>query len=150
MDLKPGKSIIKKNIIMKIKLSNKSKYCIFLFIFLISCSSYENEFKDSAIEQHKIRYELENIDFDEEKIIEYINLECELIEEGIEDHIADDLPIHYFIDFYYIIIRNSDNSPDDVEKYMYAIFNYCNFGEELRENWDSLEVREESYQKFNS
>ena len=125
------------------------KYLL-LLLLIVSCTNYQTEYKDDAIREHKILYELENIDFDEEKIIEYINLECEFIEEGIDDHIADDLPTYYFIDFYYIIKRNSENTAQDVESYMEAIFSYCNFSSELEGNWESLEAREESYKKFNS
>ena len=84
------------------------------------------------------------------EILKQVNAECEFIEEGIEDHIADDLPIYYFIDFYYIIQRNSGTEAKSVESYMKAIFNYCNFASELEDNWESLEAREESYKKFNS
>lgn len=122
---------------------------LLLLLLIVSCTNYQTEYRDDAIREHKILYELENIDFDEEKIIEYINLECEFIEEGINDHIADDLPIYYFIDFYYIIQRNSGKEPQNIENYMKAVFNYCDFSSELEDNWESLEAREESYRKFN-
>ena len=132
------------------KLMKKTLNYLLLLLLIVSCTNYQTEYRDDAIREHKILYELENIDFDEEKIIEYINLECELIEEGINDHIADDLPIYYFIDFYYIIKRNSGAEAQAVESYMEAIFNYCNFTSELEDNWESLDTREESYKKFNS
>ena len=109
------------------KLMKKTLNFLLLLLLIVSCTNYQTEYRDDAIREHKILYELENIDFDEEKIIEYINLECEFIEEGINDHIADDLPIYYFIDFYYIIKRNSGAEAQAVESYMEAIFNYCNF-----------------------
>ena len=125
------------------------KYLL-LLLLIISCTNYQTEFRDDAIREHKNVYGFSNLNLDDDEILKQVNTECELIEEGIEDHIADDLPIYYFIDFYYIIQRNSGTEAKSVESYMKAIFNYCNFASELEDNWESLEAREESYKRFNS
>ena len=125
------------------------KYLL-LLLLIISCTNYQTEFRDDAIREHKNVYGFSDLNLDNDEILKQVNTECELIEEGIEDHIADDLPIYYFIDFYYIIQRNSGKEAQGVESYMEAIFNYCNFSSELEDNWESLEAREESYKKFNS
>ena len=122
----------------------------FLLLFLISCSQYQSEYKEDAISEYKKIYEYSNQVFDDDEILNKVNSECELIKEGIEDHIADDLPIYYFIDFYYIIQRSSGNEAQELETYIETIFNYCNFSKEFKDNWGSLEEREESYLKFNS
>ena len=75
----------------------------FLLLFLISCSQYQSEYREDAINEHKNIYGFSNLDLDDDEILNQVNTECELIKEGIEDHLADDLPIYYFIDFYYII-----------------------------------------------
>ena len=125
------------------------KYLL-LLLLIISCTNYQTEFRDDAIREHKNVYGFSDINLDDDEILKQVNTECELIEEGIEDHIADDLPIYYFIDFYYIIQRNSGKEAQGVQSYMEAIFNYCNFSSELEDNWQSLEAREESYKRFNS
>ena len=125
------------------------KYLL-LLLLIISCTNYQTEFRDDAIKEHKNVYGFSDLNLDDDEILKQVNAECEFIEEGIEDHIADDLPIYYFIDFYYIIQRNSGKQAQGVESYMEAIFNYCNFSSELEDNWESLEAREESYKKFNS
>ena len=125
------------------------KYLL-LLLLIISCTNYQTEFRDDAIREHKNVYGFSDLNLDNDEILKQVNTECELIEEGIEDHIADDLPIYYFIDFYYIIQRNSGTEAKRVENYMKAIFNYCNFASELEDNWESLEAREESYKRFNS
>ncbi len=125
------------------------KYLL-LLLLIISCTNYQTEFRDDAIREHKNVYGFTGLNLEDDEILKQVNAECEFIEEGIEDHIADDLPIYYFIDFYYIIQRNSGKEARGVESYMEAIFNYCNFSSELEDNWESLEAREESYKKFNS
>ena len=125
------------------------KYLL-LLLLIISCTNYQTEYRDDAIREHKNVYGFSDLNLDDDEILKQVNTECELIEEGIEDHIADDLPIYYFIDFYYIIQRNSGKEAQGVQSYMEAIFNYCNFSSELEDNWESLEAREESYKKFNS
>ena len=125
------------------------KYSL-LLLLIISCTNYQTEFRDDAIREHKNVYGFTDLNLDDDEILKQVNAECEFIEEGIEDHIADDLPIYYFIDFYYIIQRNSGKEAQGVESYMEAIFNYCNFSSELEDNWESLEAREESFKKFNS
>ena len=125
------------------------KYLL-LLLLIISCTNYQTEFRDDAIREHKNVYGFTGLNLEDDEILKQVNAECEFIEEGIEDHIADDLPIYYFIDFYYIIQRNSGKEAQGVESYMEAIFNYCNFSSELEDNWESLEAREESYKKFNS
>ena len=122
----------------------------FLLLFLISCSQYQSEYREDAINEHKNVYGFSNLDLDDDEILNQVNTECELIKEGIEDHLADDLPIYYFIDFYYIIQRTSGKEAQELETYIETIFNYCNFSNEFEENWGSLEEREESYLKFNS
>ena len=122
----------------------------FLLLFLISCSQYQSEYREDAINEHKNIYGFSNLDLDDDEILNQVNTECELIKEGIEDHLADDLPIYYFIDFYYIIQRSSGKEAQELETYIETIFNYCNFSNEFEENWGSLEEREESYLKFNS
>ncbi len=122
----------------------------FLLLFLISCSQYQSEYREDAINEHKNVYGFSNLDLDDDEILNQVNTECELIKEGIEDHLADDLPIYYFIDFYYIIQRSSGKEAQELETYIETIFNYCNFSNEFEENWGSLEEREESYLKFNS
>ena len=122
----------------------------FLLLFLISCSQYQSEYRKDAINEHKNIYGFSNLDLDDDEILNQVNTECELIKEGIEDHLADDLPIYYFIDFYYIIQRSSGKEAQELETYIETIFNYCNFSNEFEENWGSLEEREESYLKFNS
>ena len=121
-----------------------------LFLVIAFCSQYQSEYKEDAISEYKKIYEYSNQVFDDDEILNKVNSECELIKEGIEDHIADDLPIYYFIDFYYIIQRSSGNEAQELETYIETIFNYCNFSNEFEENWGSLEEREESYLKFNS
>jgi len=125
------------------------KYLL-LLLLIVSCTNYQTEFRDDAIREHKNVYGFTDLNLDDDEILKQVNAECEFIEEGIEDHIADDLPIYYFIDFYYIIQRNSGKEAQGVESYMEAIFNYCNFSSELEDNWESLEAREESFKKFNS
>ena len=125
------------------------KYILSLLL-IVSCTNYQTEYKDDAIREHKNVYGFTDLNLDDDEILKQVNAECEFIEEGIEDHIADDLPIYYFIDFYYIIQRNSGKEAQGLESYMKAIFNYCNFSSELEDNWESLEAREESYKKFNS
>ena len=122
----------------------------FLLLYLISCSQYQSEYREDAINEHKNIYGFSNLDLDDDEILNQVNTECELIKEGIEDHLADDLPIYYFIDFYYIIQRSSGKEAQELETYIETIFNYCNFSNEFEENWGSLEEREESYLKFNS
>ena len=129
---------------------NKYLYYILLSLLLVTCSQYQTEYRENAINEYKNVNGLSNLDLDNEVILNQVNSECEFIKEGIDDHIADDLPTYYFIDFYYIIKRNSENTAQDVESYMEAIFSYCNFSSELEGNWESLEAREESYKKFNS
>ena len=121
-----------------------------LFLVIAFCSQYQSEYKEDAIGEYKKIYEYSNQVFDDDEILNKVNSECELIKEGIEDHIADDLPIYYFIDFYYIIQRSSGNEAQELETYIETIFNYCNFSKEFKDNWGSLEEREESYLKFNS
>ena len=121
-----------------------------LFLVIAFCSQYQSEYKEDAISEYKKIYEYSNQVFDDDEILNKVNSECELIKEGIEDHIADDLPIYYFIDFYYIIQRSSGNEAQELETYIETIFNYCNFSKEFKDNWGSLEEREESYLKFNS
>ena len=129
---------------------NKSiKYIILIFL-IVSCTQYQTEFREDAINEYKNINGYSNYELDNDVILEQVNSECEFIKEGIDDHIADDLPIYYFIDFYYIIQRNFGAEALVVESYMEAIFNYCNFASELEDNWESLEAREESYKKFNS
>ena len=111
---------------------------------------YQSEYREDAINEHKNIYGFSNLDLDDDEILNHVNTECELIKEGIEDHIVDDLPIYYFIDFYYIIQRSSGKEAQGLETYIETIFNYCNFSNEFEENWGSLEEREESYLKFNS
>ena len=129
---------------------NKFSIYTFLLLFLISCSQYQSEYREDAINEHKNIYGFSNLDLDDDEILNQVNTECELIKEGIEDHLADDLPIYYFIDFYYIIQRSSGKEAQELETYIETIFNYCNFSNEFEENWGSLEEREESYLKFNS
>ena len=129
---------------------NKTLKYLLLLLLIVSCTNYQTEFRDDAIREHKNVYGFTDLNLDDDEILKQVNAECEFIEEGIEDHIADDLPIYYFIDFYYIIQRNSGKEAQGVESYMEAIFNYCNFSSELEDNWESLEAREESYKKFNS
>ena len=125
------------------------KYLL-LLLLIVSCTNYQTEYRDDAIREHKNIYGFSDLNLDDDEILKQVNAECDFIEEGIEDHIADDLPIYYFIDFYYIIQRNSGKEAQGVQSYMEAIFNYCNFSSELEDNWESLEAREESYKKFNS
>ena len=125
------------------------KYLL-LLLLIVSCTNYQTEYRDDAIREHKNVYGFSDLNLDDDEILKQINAECEFIEEGIDDHIADDLPIYYFIDFYYIIQRNSGKEAQGVQSYMEAVFNYCNFSSELEDNWESLEAREESYKKFNS
>ena len=125
------------------------KYLL-LLLLIISCTNYQTEYRDDAIREHKNVYGFSDLNLDDDEILKQVNAECEFIKEGIDDHIADDLPIYYFIDFYYIIQRNLGAEALVVESYMEAIFNYCNFASELKNNWESLEAREESYKKFNS
>tara|TARA_Y100000022_G_scaffold105299_1_gene90977 strand:- start:55583 stop:55975 length:393 start_codon:yes stop_codon:yes gene_type:complete len=125
------------------------KYLL-LLLLIVSCTNYQTEYRDDAIREHKNVYGFSDLNLDDDEILKQVNAECEFIEEGIDDHIADDLPIYYFIDFYYIIQRNSGKEAQGVQSYMEAIFNYCNFSSELEDNWESLEAREESYKKFNS
>tara|TARA_B100002019_G_scaffold63648_1_gene54590 strand:- start:2577 stop:2969 length:393 start_codon:yes stop_codon:yes gene_type:complete len=125
------------------------KYLL-LLLLIVSCTNYQTEYRDDAIREHKNVYGFSDLNLDDDEILKQVNAECEFIEEGIDDHIADDLPIYYFIDFYYIIQRNSVKEAQDVQSYMEAIFNYCDFSSELEDNWESLEAREESYKKFNS
>ena len=61
MDLKVGKSIIKKNIIMLNKLMKKTLNYLLLLLLIVSCTNYQTEYRDDAIREHKILYELENI-----------------------------------------------------------------------------------------
>ena len=129
---------------------NKTLKYLLLLLLIVSCTNYQTEFRDDAIREHKNVYGFTDLNLEDDEILKQVNAECEFIEEGIEDHIADDLPIYYFIDFYYIIQRNSGKEAQGVESYMEAIFNYCNFSSELEDNWESLEAREESYKKFNS
>ena len=82
---------------------NKFSIYTFLLLFLISCSQYQSEYREDAIIEYKNVYGFSNLDLDDDEILNQVNTECELIKEGIEDHLADDLPIYYFIDFYYII-----------------------------------------------
>ena len=125
------------------------KYLL-LLLLIVSCTNYQTEYRDDAIREHKNVYGFSDLNLDDDEILKQVNAECDFIEEGIDDHIADDLPIYYFIDFYYIIQRNSGKEAQGVQSYMEAIFNYCNFSSELEDNWESLEAREESYKKFNS
>ena len=125
------------------------KYLL-LLLLIVSCTNYQTEYRDDAIREHKNVYGFSDLNLDDDEILKQVNAECEFIEEGIDDHIADDLPIYYFIDFYYIIQRNSGKEAQGVQNYMEAVFNYCNFSSELEDNWESLEAREESYKKFNS
>ena len=125
------------------------KYLL-LLLLIVSCTNYQTEYRDDAIREHKNVYGFSDLNLDDDEILKQVNAECEFIEEGIDDHIADDLPIYYFIDFYYIIQRNSGKEAQGVQSYMEAIFNYCDFSSELEDNWESLEAREESYKKFNS
>ena len=125
------------------------KYLL-LLLLIVSCTNYQTEYRDDAIREHKNIYGFSDLNLDDDEILKQVNAECDFIEEGIDDHIADDLPIYYFIDFYYIIQRNSGKEAQGVESYMEAIFNYCNFSSDLEDNWESLEAREESYKKFNS
>ena len=125
------------------------KYLL-LLLLIVSCTNYQTEYRDDAIREHKNVYGFSDLNLDDDEILKQVNAECEFIEEGVDDHIADDLPIYYFIDFYYIIQRNSVKEAQDVQSYMEAIFNYCDFSSELEDNWESLEAREESYKKFNS
>ena len=125
------------------------KYLL-LLLLIVSCTNYQTEYRDDAIREHKNVYRFSDLNLGDDEILKQVNAECEFIEEGIDDHIADDLPIYYFIDFYYIIQRNIGAEAQAVENYMEAIFNYCNFSSELEDNWESLEAREESYKKFNS
>ena len=125
------------------------KYLL-LLLLIVSCTNYQTDYRDDAIREHKNVYGFSDLNLDDDEILKQVNAECEFIEEGIDDHIADDLPIYYFIDFYYIIQRNSGKEAQGVQSYMEAIFNYCNFSSELEDNWESLEAREESYKKFNS
>ena len=125
------------------------KYILSLLL-IVSCTNYQTEYRDDAIREHKNVYRFSDLNLGDDEILKQVNAECEFIEEGIDDHIADDLPIYYFIDFYYIIQRNSGKEAQGVQSYMEAIFNYCNFSSELEDNWESLEAREESYKKFNS
>ena len=125
------------------------KYLL-LLLLIVSCTNYQTEYRDDAIREHKNIYGFSDLNLDDDEILKQVNAECDFIEEGIDDHIADDLPIYYFIDFYYIIQRNSGKEAQGVQSYMEAIFNYCNFSSELEDNWESLEAREESYKKFNS
>jgi len=130
-------------------MKNTLKYLL-LLLLIVSCTNYQTEYRDDAIREHKNVYGFSDLNLDDDEILKQVNAECEFIEEGIDDHIADDLPIYYFIDFYYIIQRNSGKEAQGVQSYMEAIFNYCNFSSELEDNWESLEAREESYKKFNS
>ena len=130
-------------------MKNTLKYLL-LLLLIVSCTNYQTEYRDDAIREHKNVYGFSDLNLDDDEILKQVNSECEFIEEGIDDHIADDLPIYYFIDFYYIIQRNSGKEAQGVQSYMEAIFNYCNFSSELEDNWESLEAREESYKKFNS
>ena len=125
------------------------KYLL-LLLLIVSCTNYQTEYRDDAIREHKNVYGFSDLNLDDDEILKQVNAECEFIEEGIDDHITDDLPIYYFIDFYYIIQRNSGKEAQGVQSYMEAVFNYCNFSSELEDNWESLESREESYKKFNS
>ncbi len=130
-------------------MKNTLKYLL-LLLLIVSCTNYQTEYRDDAIREHKNVYGFSDLNLDDDEILKQVNAECEFIEEGIDDHIADDLPIYYFIDFYYIIQRNSGKEAQGVQSYMEAVFNYCNFSSELEDNWESLEAREESYKKFNS
>ena len=130
-------------------MKNTLKYLL-LLLLIVSCTNYQTEYRDDAIREHKNVYGFSDLNLDDDEILKQVNAECEFIEEGIDDHIADDLPIYYFIDFYYIIQRNSGKEAQGVQRYMEAVFNYCNFSSELEDNWESLEAREESYKKFNS
>ena len=130
-------------------MKNTLKYLL-LLLLIVSCTNYQTEYRHDAIREHKNVYGFSDRNLDDDEILKQVNAECEFIEEGIDDHIADDLPIYYFIDFYYIIQRNSGKEAQGVQSYMEAIFNYCNLSSELEDNWESLEAREESYKKFNS
>ena len=129
---------------------NKTLKYLILLLLIVSCTQYQGEYREVAINEYKNINGFSNYELDNDVILKQVNAECEFIKEGIDDHIADDLPIYYFIDFYYIIQRNFGAEALVVESYMEAIFNYCNFASELKNNWESLEAREESYKKFNS
>ena len=129
---------------------NKTLKYLILLLLIVSCTQYQGEYREVAINEYKNINGFSNYELDNDAILKQVNAECEFIKEGIDDHIADDLPIYYFIDFYYIIQRNSGKEAQGVQSYMEAIFNYCNFSSELEDNWESLEAREESYKKFNS
>ncbi len=129
---------------------NKTLKYLILLLLIVSCTQYQGEYREVAINEYKNINGFSNYELDNDAILKQVNAECEFIKEGIDDHIADDLPIYYFIDFYYIIQRNFGAEALVVESYMEAIFNYCNFASELKNNWESLEAREESYKKFNS
>ena len=129
---------------------NKTLKYLILLLLIVSCTQYQGEYREVAINEYKNINGFSNYELDNDAILKQVNAECEFIKEGIDDHIADDLPIYYFIDFYYIIQRNFGAEALVVESYMEAIFNYCNFASELEDNWESLEAREESYKKFNS
>ena len=129
---------------------NKSINYIILILLIVSCTQYQTEYREDAINEFKNINGFSNYDLDNDEILKQVNAECEFIKEGIDDHIADDLPIYYFIDFFYIIQRNLGAEAQMVENYMETIFNYCNFTSELEDNWESLDAREKSYQKFSS
>jgi len=123
------------------------KFIIF-FMVLVSCSSYNSEYKDEVINSYK---ELNNIpvgvDKNGEITLDSIEFHCELASESIDDYKNDNLLISDFVEIHYATFRQTlKNQPiEEVEKFMRILYKYCNLEQEFIEGWTSLDELEQIY-----
>ena len=139
----------------------KTKF-IFLMFFVAFCASYQTEFEDQAVREHQEFFGLEfsNDPSDVSSIIIKIKTECKEVENDLRVHNDKNLDLEGVIDNHYILLRKTEKShlekedgsretlnklPEEVEKYMKAIYKYCNLEDILNENWKDLEIREKSF-----
>tara|TARA_B100000674_G_scaffold82405_1_gene57089 strand:+ start:473 stop:880 length:408 start_codon:yes stop_codon:yes gene_type:complete len=120
-------------------------YFSFLLILLVFCSSnpYEEEL---SLNSEMLFSEISSFkDTDRD-----LNKQCELLDEEKAYHENDGLPLSYFVEYEYYKFRYLGASPENVEKYLNSLFNYCDMGEIFNNNWKSLDYQENLYQQLAS
>ena len=124
------------------------KKFIICLLVLINCSTYNNVYKDEVVNSYKeLNNTPDSLDKNGELTLDTIKFHCEFASENIAEYKNDNLLINDFVELHYATFRVIfQNQPkEEVEKFMKALYKYCDLEEEFNDGWTSLEELEQTY-----